>query len=419
MKNKHLLLASLLMLNLQAFAQSNPNDLFFDGNTLFSTVQKYVSLGEHRTGTSADVATSEWIWKELNSVGYDVKYLEFPIRQFFPEKVFVSAGTDTIQAFPLWWINENIERVISGRFTDANKATSFSANDIALIRISAQAKTNPKKYIDSLTTLGVKGIVAITEGPSSEIVSYNTSEGQQPWKVPIILIAPKDSARALEFIKKAKPVTLAINGTFKDVQCRNVYGTIGRGEKYIVVSTPISGWFTCGGERGSGLAVWLALAKWAASEKLDYTFVFTANSGHEHAFKGAHEFLIRNAPPVDKTRLWIHLGAGAATLEWKKTESGLVKQINVDPNRQFFYSAEVEPAFSSAFKNIGAQKILSTTNPGGELMYVARKGYTRFAGVSYGHPFFHVKTDDANTTSPKILEETAKAFRDLILNETK
>jgi len=420
MKNRYFILAVSLQLSFTAFSQVNSEVNFFDGNKLFSTVKKYVSLGEHRTGTATDLTTSEWIGKELKSNGYDVKYLEFPIRQFFPEKVFLAGGKDTIQAFPLWWVNEKINRVVTGTLVDASKTKTFGANSIALIHLPLKlAKVNPKTYIDSLVNLGVTGIVAITDNKSGEIEAYNTNKNQQPWHVPIILIAPKDSAKALAFVKKEKPITLAIIGTFGDVQGRNVYGTIGHGDKYIVVSTPISGWFTCGGERGSGIAIWLALAKWAATQSSDYTFVFTANSGHEHAFKGAHEFLERNAPPIDKTKLWIHFGAGAATLEWKNTANGLVKQANVDPNRRFFFSDAVKGSFEKSFKDIEAQKILANENPGGELVYVAQKGYTRFAGVSYGHPFFHVKTDDENTTSPEILEVTAKAFRDLILEETK
>lgn len=418
MKNKIILLQSFLLFSMTLIGQ-NPSN-YFDGNTLFSTVKKYVSLGEHRTGTPNDLATSEWLSKELKSVGFDVKYLEFPIRQFFPEKVYLSIENDTIQAFPLWWVNEKINRVVTGRLVNAAKAKSIVAHCIALINLPIkQAKANSRIYIDSLVNQGVTGIVAITDNESGEIEAYNTNKNQQPWPVPIVLIAPKDSAKALSYVKSGKPVTLAINGSFKDVQGRNVYGTIGYGDKYIVVSTPISGWFTCGGERGSGIAIWLALAKWAATQVSEYTFVFTANSGHEHAFKGAHEFLEHDAPPVDKTKLWIHFGAGAATLEWKKTSSGLIKQANVDPDRRFFFSDGVKKSFAKSFKDIEAQKILANENPGGELLYVAQKGYTRFAGVSYSHPFFHVRTDDENTTSPAILEVTANAFRDLILEETK
>jgi hypothetical protein len=420
MKSKYSFIAALLLSGVTALGQNKSEADFFNGSQLFSTVQKFVSLGEHRTGTPADLATSEWLGKELGSYGYDVKYLEFPIRQFFPEKVSLSSGKDVIKAFPLWWVNEKINRDVTGTLVEVNKGKALNNSNIALIHLPLkQQRANPKIYIDSIIYLGVKGIVAITDNESGEIEAYNTNKDQEPWKAPIILIAPKDSAKALAFVKSGKPVNLAINGTFKDVKGRNVYGTIGNGDKYIVISTPISGWFTCGGERGSGIAIWLGLAKWAASQKSEYTFVFTGNSGHEHAFKGAHEFLERNAPPVEKTHLWIHFGAGAATLEYKATATGLVKQTNVDPKRRFFYNDPVNKSFNNAFAAINAVKVLANENPGGELIYVAKKGYKRFAGVSYGHPFFHVKTDDASTTSPEILEETAKAFRDFIKDDTK
>lgn len=420
MKSKYSIIAALLLYGVTTFGQNKSEADFFNGKQLFSTVQKYVSLGEHRTGTPTDLATSDWLGKELASYGYDVKYLEFPIRQFFPEKVSLSSGKETIKAFPLWWVNESINRTVTGTLVEADKVKAYTKSNIALIHLPLkQQKGNPKKYIDSIINMGVKGIVAITDNQSGEIEAYNTNKDQQPWKVPIILIAPKDSAKALAFVKTGAAVTLAINGTFKEVKGRNVYGTIGNGEQYIVISTPISGWFTCGGERGSGIAIWLSLAKWAASLKSKYTFVFTANSGHEHAFKGAHEYLERNAPPVEKTHLWIHFGAGAATLEFKNTASGLVKQTNADPKRRFFFNDPVKNSFNTAFTGINAVKVLANENPGGELIYVAQKGYKRFAGVSYAHPFFHVKTDDANTTSPEILEETAKAFRDFIKEDTK
>ncbi|PXY46144.1 hypothetical protein [Flavobacterium hydrophilum] len=419
MKSKYSILAIFLLYGITTFGQNKPEVDYFKGSELFSTVQKFVSLGEHRTGTPTDLATSDWLGKELVSYGYDVKYLEFPIRQFFPEKVSLSNGKEIIKAFPLWWVNENISRTVTGTLVVADKGKTLK-NNIALIHLPLkQQGPNQKKYIDSIINVGVKGIVAITDNPSGEIEAYNTNKDQQPWKVPIILIAPKDSTKALEFVKNGKAATLSINGTFKEVKGRNVYGTIGNGDQYIVISTPISGWFTCGGERGSGIAIWLSLAKWAAAQKSKYTFVFTGNSGHEHAFKGAHEYLEQNAPPVEKTHLWIHFGAGAATLEYKTTASGLVKQTNVDPKRRFFFNDLVKNSFNNAFAGIDAVKVLANENPGGELIYVAKKGYKRFAGVSYAHPFFHVKTDDATTTSPEILEETAKAFRDFIKEDIK
>ncbi|WP_243345576.1 hypothetical protein [Parabacteroides sp. FAFU027] len=399
-----------LSLPLNVWAQQSE----FNGNEIFATVNKYVSLGEHRTGTKTDIQTSEWIGSELKSAGYEVNFLEFPIRQFFPEKVYLATGKDTIQAFPLWWVNESINREVSGKLQQAQLAKS---GDIALIHFplkGAESGLKTREYIDSLARKGISGIVAITDNPSGEIEAYNTDWKQKPWPIPVVLIAPKDESQALNFIKQHNQILLSIQGQFRDVKGRNIYGTIGHGDKYIVVSTPISGWVTCGGERGSGIGIWLALAKWVARQNSNYTFVFTANSGHEHAFKGAHEFLERFAPPVEKTALWIHFGAGAATLEWKQTATGLVKQANVDPQRRFFYSSLEKEVFNNAFSNITAVKVQSDDSPGGELIYVAQKGYKNFVGVSYAHPFFHVKTDNEYTTSSEILEETANAFKNLI-----
>lgn len=387
---------------------------------LVQIVEKYVQLGEHRTGTPTDLATSEWLGEELKSYGYNVKFLEFPVRQFFPGKVFLSHDKDTIAAFPLWFINEKVDRLINGILVDPGITRPVEKNNIALIHLPVKGRKSFEEnanYINALIDEGIAGIVAITDNPSGEIQAYNTAEHAAAWRVPVILIAPKDSARAKAWINNNKPVTLAIGGEFKDVKGRNVYGTIGKGEKYIVVSTPISGWFTCGGERGSGIAIWLELARWAAQQYSNYTFVFTGNSGHENAFYGAHQFLETSAPPQDKTHLWLHIGAGAATLKWTHAPSGLVKQQEADDKRKFFYNDGVKESFTAAFQKIKGEKILGNDNPGGELAYVARKGYTRFAGVSYAHPFFHVRTDDAGTTSNEILQETAEAFKKFLSSE--
>src|SRR6187402_980580 len=130
MKSKYSFIAALLLSGVTALGQNKSEADFFNGSQLFSTVQKFVSLGEHRTGTPADLATSEWLGKELGSYGYDVKYLEFPIRQFFPEKVSLSSGKDVIKAFPLWWVNEKINRDVTGTLVEVNKGKALNNSNI-------------------------------------------------------------------------------------------------------------------------------------------------------------------------------------------------------------------------------------------------------------------------------------------------
>src|SRR6185437_17142348 len=70
------------------------------GGALYSDVKAYAALGEHRTGTAGDAATTEWMARALKAAGYAVE------RQGFDYPVFELARADlrlrgrTIEGFP-------------------------------------------------------------------------------------------------------------------------------------------------------------------------------------------------------------------------------------------------------------------------------------------------------------------------------
>jgi hypothetical protein len=417
MKLNYKLISALLLCSIATYSQSNTDKTFFDGNKLFSTVEKFVSLGEHRTGTPTDFATSEWLGKELSTAGYEVKYYEFQLKQFFLESATVSdQKKNSYKAFPLWYVSDSVKLNIFGVVTSHSADLGDVRDKIVLLNFSTgQGGEGGAKILQKLNELidaGALGIIGYSENAAGEIAAINAPKAAKPWSVPIVLVSQSDAKNLVQ--KEGQTINVSIKGTFKNVTARNVYGKIGNGDQYIVVSTPISGWFTCGGERGPGIATWLALARWAALQKLPYTFIFTGNSGHELGGWGAKAFLDGGAPPVDKTKLWVHLGAGIATLSWKSTPSGLVRENTVDVNRNFFYSASVKSSFEPSFKKLAGNKWEIKQKAGGELIYVIDKGYTNVAGAAYSHPYFHMKSDDATKTSPEILEEVAIAFKNFI-----
>ena len=317
------------------------------------------------------------------SHGYEVKYTGFSLRQFFPEEVSVTTAEnkDSFQAFPLWYLNGKTALNPEGILT--SDTTSEKVRDkIVLLNFSfgqsGKSAAIIQNKIKSLIQAGARAVIGYKENKAGEIVAFNVPVSADPWDIPIVIISPADANKLAG--QEGLPVKITLKGRFKDVTARNVYGTIGKGERYVFISTPVSGWFRCGGERGPGVAVWLALAKWAAAQKLPYTFVFTANSGHEMDFRGAHEFLKRDAPAPDKTWLWIHLGAGVATLSWKETPDGLVKENRVDADRNFFYSSSVKTAFDTAFADIPGNKWNTQERNGGELLAVAQKGIPEYFG---------------------------------------
>src|SRR5690349_13049070 len=110
-----MILLGAVIIALSSEAQTTREINFLEGTALYETVKNYVSLGEHRTGTETDFATSEWLGKELKAEGYDVKYSEFSLKQFFYKSASVTdSKKNTYDAFPLWYVSDSIKLDIEG-----------------------------------------------------------------------------------------------------------------------------------------------------------------------------------------------------------------------------------------------------------------------------------------------------------------
>jgi hypothetical protein len=77
----------------------------------------------------------------------------------------------------------------------------------------------------------------------------------------------------------------------------------------LLLTTPLSGWFRCAGERGTGIAVMLAVAERLAAEGVP--LLLNGNSGHELVDVGAHRF----AAEKPDVRAVVHFGASVAAGE--------------------------------------------------------------------------------------------------------
>jgi len=410
----------------ESHAEANGNK--DSGFTLFTTVKKFVSLGEHRTGTPGDLATSEWLKAELDSIGYKTQFVEFPLRQFFFKSGTLSVGDQIADVFPVWPVKDDTNLAQSGKIIDGDKLKELTQakGNLVLTRLKhAHGASTPEiaEQINNFINAGALSVLAITENNTGELVALNTFDGQPAWKAPVYHLAPKDSALVLKAIADATPVSIKIQGNIQTINARNVLGKIGIGPRYVVVSTPISGWFTTGGERGPGIAVWLGLAKWASRNKdkfPEYTFIFTGHSGHELSKLGAKAFVEKAAPKPEDTRLWIHLGAAVAVREWKEENGKWVLTDSVDSKRGIYYSESVAKSFEKTFEHVKAKKTKGTeankekVKPGGEGAVFQKHGYSNLVSIAYAHRLHHVKTDDEQTTSPRLLQELEEALENFI-----
>lgn len=401
------------------------------GETLFQYVKKFVSLGEHRTGTPVDSVTSAWLASTLDSIGLKTELVEFPLKQFFFESGKLTVGDKNAALFPVWPVKEGLSLSLAGQVLDGDKLSDVkTANGkIIFTRLKkSHGASTPviAAQVNNFISNGARGVLAVTENNTGEIVALNTYEAQIPWNAPVFLLAPKDTSLVLNAIAKKTSVLAQVKGTLKETKSRNVLAKVGNGKQQVVISTPISGWFTTGGERGPGIAVWLGLAQWAKAHSAqypDYTFVFTGHTGHELDIKGARVFVADKAPKPADTKLWIHLGAAVAVREWKEANGQWTLTDSVDSKRGIYYSETVANAFEKTFANTKANKYKGTAlnkdsvKAGGEGGLFQKQGYENLVSIAYSHRYHHVNTDREEATSPALLQELEKTLESFITEQ--
>jgi hypothetical protein len=262
-------------------------------------------------------------------------------------------------------------------------------------------------------------LVTVTH-PSQQIFTYNVDQKQQPWPVPVILVASVDIPLLDAAENSGAMVKVVINGRYREnVPGYNTIGRFGRnGQRTIVVSTPVTSWFTSTCERGPGIAIFLALAR-LARERLagtDTDFVFVATGGHEIGHGGMEVFIHETAPKPDRVAAWIHLGSSIACYEASTTAgTTTISNTVADHMRSLNRSQSLDGVVRNHFAPIQAIDRIGETAAVGELREIYAAGYPHFFGMAGRHLLFHTPADNERMTGPEILEPVARAFSEALI----
>ena len=147
--------------------------------------------------------------------------------------------------------------------------------------------------------------------PSGEIFTYNVDQAAKPWPVPVLLVAPKDA----DLLRPAPSAAVSVRAAYRrDVKGRNIVARLDRGRgKWLVISTPVTSWFTSTCERGPGIAGFLAMAR-LAKEKFHRST--TSSSSRHRATRSAMAAwsisCSEGAPTPAATAAWAHFGSSLA-----------------------------------------------------------------------------------------------------------
>jgi hypothetical protein len=254
------------------------------GVRLFELVRSYADLGEHRTGTTADAATVDWFADELVARGAVVERRTFDFEQYSVDWEVAIDG-EAVTSLPLFY---------QGVGNAETSAPARAAVDAFGLLVSGG---------DDVPATEGEVLVVATTGADGRLVVPNRKPLLRPG--PFVLLIPGALADGIDDAS----ITVRIEASMVDGRSANVLGRFGNSERPLVVATPLSGWFRCAGERGTGIALALDIASAIAPE---HPVVVAGTSGHELVDLGLQRFLTGGRPDACAV---LHIGASAAAAQ--------------------------------------------------------------------------------------------------------
>lgn len=388
----------------------------FDSGRLMADVQTYYEFGVHRTAYAGDVATSAWLTQRFRALGLDTSTQTFPLRQFFLEQASIEDSRGRIEAFPIWLPRTTPSEGLTRRLAVVEEATPPDAMRDAIVWLQPSEGTAAaraaldRKAIES----GAAAIIfATSDGAGLGVLQAVNAERQYvdtERPVPTLIFGSAEADRLRQSV--GREVTVRLTGRMvEDAEATNVIGRriVDEDADWIVVSTPSSGWFTCAGERGPGIAMLLALAEWVSARSDGLNYLFVATSGHELDYLGARLFHEAGlAPPPERTRAWVHLGAQIATPPWRPVDGVLTPTSDVVTGT-LQASEELADVMRAAFEDLPMFALRTDTRVG-EFRDLVEHGYRGVGVVGGSNPWFHVQGDDPRAVSPATLAAVTGAM---------
>ena len=388
----------------------------FSGANLMADVESYVNFGTHRTGSTGDLATTDWFTDHWATLGYAIEQTDVECPNADTHVAKLRIGDEAFDGFAQPPLVFTPEGGLSAPMVmwDAAMPAAVSGK-IAVIHVPRAPNTpSPgpayRAAVADCVKAGAKAAVLLMSGPSGEVVAINTPLKMQP-SIPVLQIGEKERARVEAAMARNIPGKLIMEGPGGKRVGRNTIARFGESGPWVIISTPQSGWFTCGGERGPGIAISRALSAWAVTQKFPVRWLFIATSGHEWTDAGAEIFHHGQAPKPADTALWFHLGASFGARAYEETPNGPVAQSTPNLGRALMASPDMIPHLEAAFAGqpvIEKPLARDVKTALGEYRLVAEEGYPSSAGFWGYNAHFHTPIDGAESTTPEIMEPIAR-----------
>lgn len=279
---------------------------------ILALIQAYENQGFHRTATSVDNASGEWLFDEVKRAGLTPTREAFPIDRVDPIAATLTAGDRTIEGLPLF----------DGGFTDARGIggrLSPLSGDGAIGLVEAAPNTAGAGALGAARRANrFQALVCVTRGGRPGLCPNNADAFLAPFGPPVLQVSSEDADWLSTLSADGSTVHVVVAAARTKADAFNVTARIAGADASLpplVIMTPRSGWYSCASERGGGIACWLELMRTLRVPRPRRDILFVASSGHELGHLGINAFVARRRGIVPTSAGWMHFGAnvGAAT----------------------------------------------------------------------------------------------------------
>ncbi|TNM50788.1 hypothetical protein FHP29_00280 [Nocardioides albidus] len=292
------------------------------GQRLYDVVQRYSRWPHHRTGTGLGQATTRFFENQLRLRGARTARSSYPI-DLYTWDARVSVDGRPIQTLPVYH-----EAVGTASTTTPfiRSVTLPFASTVTPLQTAINAAAAAGAEIAVVPTFGrfpaANGIGApfLPYGPYADLIGVNMHPDGPRSGVHTLLVSGEHAAALA-----SGSVSASVSASITPGLAENVLGWFGPdAPDPFIITTPLSGWFNCAGERGTGIAIALDLAADLGREGVPVFVLGT--TGHEYENHGVEHFLDDHAL---SPRAVFHIGASAAA-GWTHPQTG---ELVLSPTR--------------------------------------------------------------------------------------
>lgn len=387
-----------------------------------ASLARYIGFGLKHAGGPGDEACGAWLESSVRDAGFTVTRQVFDAPFFTPQDCALVIGETRIPLLAQAPVVTTGE--LSGPIVVRSPGVSASARGAIVVvslpfrRWSTALAPEITAAVEIAAREGAIALVLVTNGPTGEAIALNV-DVHTAWPLPVAVLAPKDAAPVFAAAARGARASIVLQGATGVRPAWNLVASLDRGKgRRVVVSTPRSGWTICAGERGGGVAAWLALAKWTPRALRNNDLTFICTSAHEYEYLGGEHFLKSAlAPTPGETHLWAHLGANVAARDWHEFGVGRLAPLpSVDPQRVLMGAPDLLPGLRESFRGAPGLESPYPSSEGaaGELASVLHAGHARAFGIFGAHRFHHTVGDDVRCVDARHVAATAAMMKHAI-----